>query len=84
MLPVVLYGVKVGLGWGGGHRLRVVEDRVLRKIPEQRQFHNKEFQDLYSPPIVIWVIKSRRMRCMECMTRYRGDMKSIQGSNREK
>jgi hypothetical protein len=53
------------------HRLRVFENRVLRGIfgPERdgvtgewRRLHNEELNDLYSPPNIIRVIKSRRMR----------------------
>jgi hypothetical protein len=53
------------------HRLRVSEDRVLRRIFEPkrdvvtgawRKLHNKEFHDLYSSPSIIRIIKSRRMR----------------------
>jgi hypothetical protein len=59
-------GVKPGL-----HRLRVFENRVLRKIfgpkrgeitREWRRLHNKELSDLYCSPNTIRVIKSRRMR----------------------
>jgi len=53
------------------HRLRVVQDRVLRRIfgpkrgmvtREWRKLHNEELNDIYSSPNVIWVIKLRRMR----------------------
>jgi hypothetical protein len=53
------------------HRLRVFENRVLRRIigPKRdevtgkwRKLHNKELHDLYSSPSVIRIIKSRRMR----------------------
>jgi hypothetical protein len=53
------------------HRLRVFENRVLRRIFEQkrdevtgdwRKLHNEEFHDLYSSPSIIRIIKSRRMR----------------------
>ena len=52
-------------------RPRVFENRVLRKIfgPKRnevtgvcRKLHNKEMSDLYSSPITVRVIKSRRMR----------------------
>jgi hypothetical protein len=53
------------------HRLRVFENRVLRRIfgpkrdevtGEWRKLHNKELHDLYSPTSIIRIIKSRRMR----------------------
>jgi hypothetical protein len=52
------------------HRLRVFENRLLRRIlgpkrdevtGEWRKLHNEELHDLYSPTVVR-VIKSRRMR----------------------
>jgi len=52
-------------------KLRVFENRVLRRIfgprrdevtKEWRRLHNKELNDLYSSPNIVWVIKSRRMR----------------------
>jgi hypothetical protein len=52
------------------HRLRVFENRVLRRIfgpkrdevtGEWRRLHNKELNDLYSSQNIILVIKSRRM-----------------------
>jgi hypothetical protein len=53
------------------HRLRVFENRVLRRIfgPKRyevtggwRKLHNEEIQNLYSSQSIIRMIKSRRMR----------------------
>jgi hypothetical protein len=52
------------------HRLRVFENRVLRRIfgPKReedgswRKLHNDEPHILYSSPNIVRVIKSRRMR----------------------
>jgi hypothetical protein len=53
------------------HRLRVFENRVLRRIfgpkkdkvtGELRKLHNEELRDLYSSPSIIRIIKSKRMR----------------------
>jgi hypothetical protein len=52
------------------HRLRIFENRVLRKIfgPKReedgswRKLHNDEIHNLYSSPNIIRVIKSRRFR----------------------
>ena len=53
------------------HRLRVFENRVLRRIfghkrdgvtGEWRKLHNGESDDLYFSPNIVRVIKSRRMR----------------------
>jgi hypothetical protein len=64
ILPVVLYGCET---FGEENRLRVFENRVLRKIfgPEMeedgswRKLHNNELQSLYSLPNIVRVIKSR-------------------------
>jgi hypothetical protein len=71
ILPVVLYGCETwSLTLGEGHRLRVFENRVLRRIfgPKReedgswRKLHNDELHNLYSSPNIVKVIKSRRMR----------------------
>jgi hypothetical protein len=71
ILPVVLYGCETwSLTLREEHRLRVFENRVLRKIfgPKRegdgswRKLHNDELHNLYSSPNIVRVIKSRRMR----------------------
>jgi hypothetical protein len=72
ILPVVLYGCETwSLTLREEHRLRVFENRVLRRIfgPKRdevagrwRKLHNKELRDLYSSPNITKIIKSRRMR----------------------
>jgi hypothetical protein len=72
MLPAVLYGCQT---WSRTlreeHRLRVYENRVLRRISgpkrgkvtgEWRKLHSGELHILYSSPDIIRHIKSRRMR----------------------
>jgi hypothetical protein len=72
ILPVVLYGCETWpLTVREEHKLRVFENRVLRRIfrPKRdgvaggwRKLHNKELHNLYSSPSIIRIIKSRRMR----------------------
>jgi hypothetical protein len=67
-----LYGFETwSLTLREGPRLRVFENRVLRRIfrPKKdgvtegcRMLHNEEVHDLYSSPSIIRIIKSRRMR----------------------
>jgi hypothetical protein len=66
ILPVVLYGTL-----REEHRLRMFENRVLKRIFGQTgdevaggcgKLHNEELHNLYSPPSKIRMIKSRRMR----------------------
>jgi hypothetical protein len=79
ILPVVLYDCETwSLTLREEQRLRVFENRVLWRIfgpkrdettGEWRRLHNGELNDLYSSPNVIRVIKSRRMRWAEHVTR---------------
>ena len=72
ILPVVLYGCEtLSLTLREEHRLRVFENKVLRKIfgakgneitGEWRKLHNAELHVLYSSPNIIRNLKSRRLR----------------------
>jgi len=71
IMPVVLYEWETWSLTREEHRLRVSENRVLRGIfgpkrdkviREWRKLHNKDLNDLYCSPNIIWVIKTRRMR----------------------
>jgi hypothetical protein len=80
ILPLVLYGCETwSLTLKEEHRLRVFENRVLRRIfgpkgdevtGEWRKLHNGELHNLYSSPNIIRQINSRRrglaghMACM--------------------
>jgi PAS domain-containing protein len=69
---VVLYGCETwSLTLREEHRLRVFENRALRRIfgpkrdevtGEWRKLNNQELHDLYSSPSIIRRIKWRRMR----------------------
>jgi len=72
LLPVVLCGCETGsLTLREERRLRVFEDRVLRRVfgpkgdevtGEWRKLHKEELSDLYSLPNIVRMVKSRRMR----------------------
>jgi hypothetical protein len=72
ILPVVLYGCETwSLTLRDEHRLRVFENRVLRRIfgPKRdeviggwRKLHNQELHGLCSSPSIVRVTKARRMR----------------------
>jgi hypothetical protein len=72
ILPVVMYGCETwSLTLREDHRMRVFENRMLRKIfgskrdevkGDWRKQYNEELRSLYSSPNIIRIIKSRRMR----------------------
>jgi hypothetical protein len=72
ILPVDLYRCEAWpLILRGKHRLRIFENRVLRRIfgPMRdeviggwRELHNEELHNLYCSPSIIRMINSRRMR----------------------
>jgi hypothetical protein len=71
-LPVVLYGCETwSLTLREEHRLRIFENRVLKRIfgrkrdevtEEWRKLHNEELHNLFSSPHTNRQIKPRRMR----------------------
>jgi hypothetical protein len=71
ILPVVLYGRETWyLILREKHRLRVFENRALRRIFGAkgdevtggcRKLHNEDLHNLYSSPSIIRTIKSRRI-----------------------
>jgi hypothetical protein len=87
ILPLVLYGCET---WSvmlrEEHRLRVFENRVLRRIfgpnrdevmGEWRKLHNEELHNLYSSPDIISQVKVNEVGGA-CSTHGRGE-KSVQG-----
>jgi hypothetical protein len=86
ILPIVWYGCETWLfTLREEHRLRVFENRVLRRIfghkrdevtVEWRKLYYEDLSDLYSSPNIILKIKSRRMgwlRHVACMGKRRGN-----------
>ena len=88
ILPFVLYGCEtLSLTMREGRRLRVFENRVLRRIfgpkwdevtGEWRKLPNGGLNDLYSSPHIKRLIKSRRMRWSEHVTRMGRQMRCMQ------
>jgi hypothetical protein len=72
ILPIVLDGCETwSLTLREEHRLRVFENRVLRRefghkrdevTGEWRKLHNEELNDLYCSPNIVRVVKPRRMK----------------------
>jgi hypothetical protein len=72
ILPVVLYGCEtLSLTLWEKHRLRVFENRVLRRLfgtkrdevtGGWRKLHSEKLHNLYCSPSIIKMIKSRRIR----------------------
>ena len=71
-------------------RLRVLENRIMRRIfgpkrdenGEWKGLHNEELQSLYHSPNIVRVIKSRRLRWAGIMVRMeegRSDFKILTG-----
>jgi hypothetical protein len=85
-LPLLLYGCETwSLTVREEHKLRVLENRVLRRIfgPKRdgvtggwRKLHNEELDNLYSSPSIIRFIKSRRMRWAGHVARM-GDKRNV-------
>jgi hypothetical protein len=97
ILPVVLYGCETwSLTLKEEHRLRVSENRVVRRIfglkrdevtGEWRKLHNEELHNVYSFPDVIRQIKSSRMRWaghVACMGEDREVYKILVESQKER
>jgi hypothetical protein len=72
ILPVVLYGCETwSVTLREEHRLKVFENRVLRRIfgpkrdevtGEWRKLRNEELHDLYSSPSIMRMINSMRVK----------------------
>ena len=78
ILTVVLYGCEVwSLTLKEKRKLRVFENRILRQIfgpkrdenGEWRRLHNEELHSMYCSPNVVRVIKSRRLRWADHVTK---------------
>ena len=84
ILPVVLYGCETwSLTLMEEHKLRVFENRVLRRIlgpkrdevtGEWRKLHNEELNDLYCSPNTMRMIKSRMRWAVHVARMERGEV----------
>jgi hypothetical protein len=92
ILPVIFVKCKTwSLTLREKHRLRVIDNRVLRRIfgPKRdevtggwRKLHNEELHNLYSSPSIIRMIKSRRMvrrGHVACMGKKRNAWRTFMG-----
>ena len=91
ILPVVLYSCGTwSLTLREGCRLRIFENRILRRIvrPKKnengywRKLHNKKPDSLYGLPNIVRVIKSRRLRWARHLARMKEDRSFYQGFNK--
>jgi hypothetical protein len=86
IFPVVLYGCKTwSLSLKEEHRLRVFENRAMRRIfgskreevvGDWRRLHNEELHNLYASPNTARLIKSRRIIRAGYVARM-GEMRSV-------
>jgi hypothetical protein len=88
VLPVVLYGCETwSLTLRKERRLRVFENRVLRRVfepkryevtGELRKLYNEDLNNLYPLPNILQVVKYRRLRWMGHVARM-GEERGVHG-----
>jgi hypothetical protein len=93
ILRVVLYGCETWtLTLREGRRLRMFENRVLRRVigpkrdevrGELRKLHKEELRDLYSLPNIVLVVKIEKNEVGGACGAYGGGERCAQGSSRE-
>jgi hypothetical protein len=79
-----IFILKVDLTFREENRLRVFENRALRKIvwrkgdevvkEDWRRLNNEELPHLYSSLNIVWLIKSRKLRLVSICDTYRGEV----------